>query len=83
MHKSAHTVGATKDLCEVIDKGSSVLSAERSGSALVAHNGSLVALMGRQKHCNVSPQGTLPRTKTAWAVPASVIAKMLEQISEN
>jgi hypothetical protein len=80
MHKSAHTIGETKDLCEIIDPSMSSLSAERSGSALLAHDGSLVALMGWQKHWNVTPKNSPPRKKLAWAVPASVIAKMLAAI---
>jgi hypothetical protein len=80
IHKAAHTVGKTTDLCQIIDNGTSALSAERSGSALVSHDRSLVALMGRQKHWEVTPKNSSPRKKLAWAVPASVIAKMLEEI---
>ena len=77
IHKPAHTVGKTEDLCEIVDTGSSALSAERSGSALVTHDGSLVALMGRQKHWNVTPRNEQPRKKLAWAVPAHVIARLV------
>lgn len=80
IHKSAHSAGGTEDLCEIIDLGSSALSAERSGSALVAHDGSLVALMGRQEHWNVTPKSQLPRKKLAWAVPAQVIAVKLAEL---
>ena len=78
MYKTTYQVGETTDLCRLIDRGSSSLSAARSGSALVALDGSVVALMGRLKHWNVSPKNKSPRTKTAWAVPASVIAKLVE-----
>lgn len=78
IHKSAHTVGNTDDLCEIADFGTSALSAERSGSALVAHDGSLVALMGRQKHWHVTPKSEQPRKKLAWAVPAHVIQALAE-----
>ena len=80
IHKSAHTVGGTDDLCEIIDVGTSALSAERSGSALVSHDGNLVALMGRLKHWNVTPKNQQPRKKLAWAVPAHVIANILDGI---
>lgn len=80
IHKSAHTEGGTDDLCEIIDAGSSALSPERSGSALVAHDGSLVALMGRQEHWNVTPKNQRPRKKLAWAVPAQVISRELAEI---
>ena len=79
VHKSAKEVATTKDLCEVIDLGTSALSPERSGSALLAHDGSLVGVMGRLKHWNVTPKNVTPRTKTAWAVPASVILKLVDQ----
>lgn len=80
IRKSDHTVGEMTDLCQIIDVGSSALSAERSGSALVSHDGSLVALMGRQRHWDVTPKNSRPRKKLAWAVPAKVIARMLEAI---
>jgi hypothetical protein len=80
IHKSAHMVGETEDLCQVIDPGTSALSEERSGSALLAHDGSLVALMGWQKHWNVTPKNSPPRKKLAWVVPAQVVAKMLAGI---
>ncbi len=79
IHKSTHTVGETTDLCQIIDNGTSALSAERSGSALVSHDGSLVALMGRQKHWKVTPKNSPPRKKFAWAVPAHVIATLIEE----
>ena len=80
IHKAAHTVGETSDLCQIIDNANSSLSAERSGSALVAHDGSLVALMGRQKHWEITPKNQSPRKKLAWAIPAAVIAKAIEGI---
>lgn len=79
VHKAAQTVGETKDLCEFIDHDSSSLNAERSGSALIALDGSVLGLMGRQKHWNVSPKNVQPRTKVAWAVPAEVIARVIDQ----
>lgn len=83
IHRSAHTVGATEDLCEIVDTGTSALSAERSGSALVAHDGSLVAIMGRQEHWNVTPRNEHPRKKLAWAVPAHVIASLTLSATQN
>lgn len=82
-HKSKHAIGSTEDLCSVIDRGTSALSAERTGSALVALDGTLVGLMGWQKHWNVTPKNIVPRTKTAWAVPASVIARIIEAANEK
>lgn len=83
VHKSKITVGATEDMCEVIDYESSALTAERSGSALLSLDGQLVALMGRQKHWNVSPKNVRPRTKVANAVPASVVAAAIESATEE
>ncbi len=78
IHKAKQSVNGIDDLCEIIDTESSSLSAERSGSALLSLDGSLVALMGRQPHWNVSPKNVRPRTKVAWAVPAHVIAVLLD-----
>lgn len=83
VHKAAYTVGDTTDLCEFIDLGSSSLNAERSGSALIALDGTVLGLMGRQKHWNVSPKNVKPRTKVAWAVPAEVIARLLENAQQS
>lgn len=83
VHKSKITVGTTEDLCEVIDYGTSALGAERSGSALLSLDGQLVALMGRQPHWNVAPKNVRPRTKTAIAVPASVVAAAIESATEK
>lgn len=80
--KAAHEVWGTKDLCEVIDLGTSALTADRSGSPLLALDGSLVGLMGRQKHWNVSPKNVLPRKKVAWAVPANALEKLLKKSGE-
>ena len=77
VHKGEATVGQVDDLCEIIDQGSSSLTADRSGSALLSLDGRLVAVMGRQPHWNVSPKSVHPRTKTAWAVPAHVIAQLI------
>ncbi len=68
------------ELCRLIDHDSSSLTAERSGSAIIALNGTLLAVMGRQKHWNVTPKNGSPQTKTAWAVPASAIRKILATI---
>lgn len=81
--KAAHEVSGTKDLCEVIDPGTSALTAERSGSPLLALDGSVVGIMGRQKHWNVTPKNILPRKKLAWAVPAEVLAKLLKKSSDE
>ncbi|MEM7477796.1 MAG: hypothetical protein AAF483_22645 [Planctomycetota bacterium] len=79
VHKSKKAAGGIEDLCEIIDVAAhSSLNADRSGSALLALDGSLVALMGRQPHWNISPKNVLPRTKVALAVPASVIAAILD-----
>lgn len=83
VHKSKITVGETDDLCEVIDYGTSALSAERSGSALLSLDGQLVALMGRQPHWNVSPRNVRPRTKVAIAVPASVVSEAIKNATEK
>lgn len=79
VHTAAHAVGDTSDLCEFIDHGSSSLNADRSGSALIALDGTVLALMGRMPHWNVSPKNVKPRTKVAWAVPAAVIARLIDQ----
>ena len=83
IHKSTFKHGEAADLCEVIDHGTSALTAERSGSAIVAYDGSLVALMGRLKHWNVTPKNVKPRYKTAWAVPASVIKRLVQQAEKE
>ena len=83
VHKSKVSVGATEDMCEIIDYGSSALTAERSGSAMLSLDGQLVALMGRQPHWNVSPKGVQPRTKVAVAVPAAVVSKAIENMSQQ
>lgn len=83
VHKSKITVGATEDMCEVIDLESSALTAERSGSALLSLDSQLVALMGRQPHWNVSPKNVRARTKVAIAVPASVVAAAIESATEK
>lgn len=77
--KTAYAIGETKDLCRIIDRRSSSLSAARSGSALVALDGTLVAVMGRLKHWHVTPKNSPRRLKLAWAVPASVIARLVEK----
>lgn len=82
VHKASHQIDETEDLCEVIDTGTSALSAERTGSALLSLDGSVVALMGKLKHWNVSPKNSKPRTKTAWAVPAKVIAQLLDEAAQ-
>lgn len=82
VHKARIEMGDATDLCEIIDFESSSLNADRSGSALVALDGSLVALMGYQPHWNVSPKSVTPRTKVAWAVPASVLKDILATIDE-
>ena len=79
IHKSVHRVGGTMDLCQVIDQGTSALSAEKSGSALVAYDGTLVALMGRQPRWDLPPKNVQPRTKLAWAVPAQVISRIIAE----
>lgn len=81
VHKASFEVGGTDDLCQIIDLASSSLNADRSGSALLALDGTLVALMGRQEHWNVTPKNQQPRTKTAWGVPAAVIARLVEKVS--
>ena len=63
--KAAHELSGTEDLCEVINLGTSALTADRSGSPLLALDGSPVGLMGRQKHWNVSPKNVLPRENFA------------------
>ena len=83
VHKSKFAVGKTEDLCAVIDYGTSALTAERSGSALLSLDGQLVALMGRQPHWNVAPKSVRPRTKTAIAVPASVVADAIRTATEE
>ena len=83
VHKSKIAVGAAEDMCEVIDYGTSALTAERSGSALLSLDGQLVALMGRQPHWNVAPKNVRPRTKTAIAVPASVVSNAIMSVTEN
>jgi hypothetical protein len=80
--KSAHTIADTEDLCLVIDRDAhTALSAARSGSALLSLDGTLLGLMGRLEHWDVSPKNTAPRTKTAWAVPAHVIARLIEKVN--
>lgn len=74
----AYELGGTKDLCRIIDPGSTSLTAERSGSAVVGLDGSLLAVMGRQKHWHKTPKNAPPRKKLAWAVPATVISRLLE-----
>jgi hypothetical protein len=80
VHKAKHQMADTEDLCQMIDPGTSSLNADRSGSALVALDGTLLGIMGWHKHWNVSPKNQSPRTKTAWAVPADVIARLLEKV---
>lgn len=79
VHKAKHQMADTEDLCQMIDTGTSSLNADRSGSALIALDGTLLGIMGWHKHWNVSPKNQSPRTKTAWAVPADVIARLLEK----
>lgn len=76
VYKASHTVGSADDLCLIIDHESSSLTAERSGSALVGPDGTLLGLMGYQPHWNLTKNQS-PRTKTAWAVPAAVIAELI------
>lgn len=79
VHKSSYSKSDAAGLCEIIDTGSSSLNADRSGSALVSLDGTLLGLMGRQKHWNVTPKNNPPRKKLAWAVPAKVIAQIIEK----
>lgn len=80
VYKSTHQVADVEDLCLIIDRdASSALGPERSGSALISLDGKLLGLMGRLKHWDVSPKNAAPRTKTAWAVPAHVIARLIEK----
>lgn len=81
VNSAKHSVGEADDLCQVICTGTSALSAARTGSALVALDGTLVGIMGYHKHWNVSPKNQSPRTKTAWAVPAHVIAGLLDEVA--
>lgn len=78
VHRARLKIGNSDDFCQVIDSASSALTADRSGSALVALDGTLVALMGRQPHWDVSPKSVRPRTKVAHAVPASVIRQLVD-----
>lgn len=78
VYKTSFTSGGVDDLCLVIDHESSALTSVRSGSALLALDGSVIALMGRQPHWNVSPKNVVPRTKVAHAVPASIVAELLK-----
>lgn len=79
INKAKHQVAETEDLCEVVCTGVSGLSADRTGSALVALDGTLLGIMGYHKHWNVGPKNQSPRKKTAWAVPAHVIARLLAE----
>ena len=79
IHKAKFERGGSKDLCRVIDLGTSALSVERSGSPLSAFDGTVVGIMGRHKHWDVSPKDVKPRLKLGWAVPADVIARLLEK----
>lgn len=45
----------------------------------VALDGTLLGIMGYHKHWNVTPKNSPPRKKLAWAVPAQVIARLLEK----
>lgn len=77
VHHGKVTLDQIDDLCSVIDRGHSSLNADRSGSPLLSLDGRLVAIMGRQAHWKVSPKNMHPRTKTAWAVPAHVVAALI------
>ena len=79
VHKAKHQMAKTKDLCEVTCTGVSALSADRTGSALVALDGTLVGIMGWHKHWNITPKNSPPRKKLVWAVPARVIARLLKE----
>jgi len=79
VHAATHEKAETKDLCEMIDPGTSALSAPRSGSVLIALDGTLLGIMGRLKHWNVTPKNTPPRRKLAWAVPAKLIARLIDE----
>ena len=81
--KAELQVEDTTDLCEIMDDGSSSLNADRSGSALVGLDGTLTAIMGRQKHWTVTPKTTTPRKKLAWAVPASVIERLVATANDD
>lgn len=83
VHHAKMSIEGVDDLCEIIDRASSSLNADRSGSALLSFDGSLVAIMGRQPHWNVSPKNVQPRTKTAWAVPAKVVADLIAEVSRK
>ncbi|MGI9457711.1 MAG: hypothetical protein ACR2NU_14190 [Aeoliella sp.] len=78
VHKAKHQVGETEDLCEVVCTGVSGLSADRTGSALVALDGTLVGIMGWHEHWNITPKNEPPQKKLAYAVPAHVIMRLLE-----
>lgn len=79
VHKATYQVGGAEDLCEVTCKGVSGLSSDRTGSALVALDGTLLGIMGYQKSWNVTPKNAGPRQKFAWAVPANVLERLLEE----
>lgn len=83
LHQSSYQLAGTEDLIEIIDAGSSSLNADRSGSALVADDGTLVGIMGRLEHWNVTPASSPPRLKLAWAVPAHVIERLLEEAGSD
>ncbi len=46
IHKAKHQMADTEDLCQMIDPGTSALNAERTGSGLVALDGTLIGIMG-------------------------------------
>jgi len=79
VHKVQYQMAETEDLCQIIDPGTSALSEERTGSALIGLDGTLLGIMGYQKHWNVTPKNSPPRRKLAWAVPGPVIARLLEE----
>lgn len=83
VNRAHHQVGETSELCQVACPGTSALSPARTGSALVALDGTLLGVMGYQKHWSRGPASASPGAKTAWAVPASVIANLLEELASD
>ena len=83
VHKAKHQMKKTEDLCEVVCTGVSGLSPDRTGSALVALDGTLLGIMGWHKHWNITPKNSPPRKKLAWAVPAHVIARLLKEANDK
>jgi hypothetical protein len=79
IHNAAYAVGNAADLCQIIDEGTSALTEERSGSALVSHDGRLVALMGKQQHWRFPNKDVRPREKLAWAIPANVVSRLVDE----